>query len=199
MDAEVFQNMLDGLKSGAGGKFQFLGEGKTRLRLVMPQGTTDPRDFYTETTRVYRGKERTRYLFLAQVVGATGKDVPEEIKNKVSPIVAPKTVLQGILALLAEGYDLLSPNGNGVTVIRSGKGLETSYNVIPSPKPIPLPDELEWPEESLVELGNEFYQDSLDRDANRGQKSSDDTFKEEIAKPEPEKTADAKKADEAEW
>lgn len=179
--ASKWQNLLDDMQSGQGGPFFFPGEGKTRLRLVAQEGTSD--EFFAETRAVFRGKEKVKYIVLAYVVGSSSKELPEEMKGKITPVVVSKTVLRGILSLLAEGYDLLDPeDGHGLTLIRSGKGLDTSYNVMPSPTSVVLPDDLEFPVETLEELAQMYYTQSLERSQNSS-KSGEGSGDEEEEEP----------------
>jgi len=170
MDGNKWQGLLDQLSETTSGPFFFIKEGKTRVRLVPQKETSD--HFFVETTRVFRGKTRSRYIILGVVAGVSTQELSDEWKTKVAPIVVPKTVVKSILQLLAEGYDLLGPEGNGITIIRDGKGIDTSYNVLPSPKPIPIPDGLTYPDSTLEELSQEFYQSSLERDQGRSGEES---------------------------
>ena len=178
MSQNEWQEMLDNLSTGESGPFWFIKEGKTRVRLIPEEGSER---FYAETTRVFRGKERVRFVVLGVVMGVSTRELADEWKNRVTPVIMTKTCVKGILALLAEGYDLLSPDGHGVTIVRSGKGLDTSYTVLPSPKPIPIPDDVVEAESSLEEYSQLFYQNSLERDSNRGDSGSEE------AKPNPTK------------
>ena len=161
-EGNKWQNLLDEMNQGQGGPFFFPKEGKTRLRLTPQPGTDD--EFYSETRSVFRGKEKVKYIILAYVAGTSQGELPEEMKYKVHPVVISKTVLKSILSLLAEGYDLLDPeDGHGLTLIRTGQKLDTSYNVMPSPSPVPLPDDLEYPDDNLEELARLYYEQSLER------------------------------------
>jgi hypothetical protein len=160
-----WQDLLDNLKSGATGPFFFLGDGKTRIRLV-PEPDTDD-NFFIETVSIYGGKEKSKFIVLGLVMGSSSKDLDPEEANKVRPIILPKTAIRYILSLLAEGWDLLSEDaGHGLTITRTGKGRDTGYTVTNSPKAIPVAyDELEYPESSLEELAQEFYARAIERDS----------------------------------
>lgn len=163
MGAEDWQKILDQMSS-AGGPFYYLKDGKTRLRLV-PQPGSKTR-WFIEALNTFNGRTRPKVIFFA--VLASGKGVTEEMKNQVRPVVAAKTVVTGILNLLAEGYDLLSPRGYGLTISRTGTGLETAYSILPSQEPKPLPKDLTWPEiKSLNELADLYEQKSAERDSGR--------------------------------
>lgn len=164
MKPEDWQKILDQV-SGGTGLFYFLKEGKTRLRLVTEPGTKTR--WFIETASQFNGTSRTKAIVLA--VLAAGKGVTEEMKGKVTPVVVSKSVVVGILNLLAEGYNLFSPTkGYGLTITRTGSGLDTSYNVLPSQEPRPLPDKLEWPKiKTLSGLADQYEEDSAARDGQR--------------------------------
>jgi hypothetical protein len=138
--------------------------GRTKARLVLPD-ENDPRHFYEEVKNSYMGNVRSKYMVFALLF--EGENVTPEMSTTVTPLVVPKTVLKGIISLLAEGYDLFGPDGHGITVTRTGKGLNTSYSVLPSRKPVDLPEDMAWPEESIEELADDFTETSMRRDEER--------------------------------
>lgn len=167
-----WQNMLDQLNSKGNGAYFFPKDGKTRIKLLWPTGH-GPHDrvFFAETLRMFRGQTRTRYLVMGVVLASPNGDADEEARRKVRVIVVNKTILKDILNLLAEGWDLLGHNGHGISISRTGSGLDTDYNVTQSPKPIRLDlEDLDWPEESIEELAVKFEADSAERDAQRAEK-----------------------------
>ena len=136
-------------------------EGRTRLRLVLQKGD-HPSRFYREVQSSFNGKIKTRYMVLALVIEGNG--AKEEMAYTVTPVILAKTVVKGIISLLAESYDLFGVEGYGVTITRSGQGLETDYSVMPSKHPVTLPNEIVWPKESLDELATTFTTSSASRD-----------------------------------
>ncbi len=137
-------------------------EGRTRLRLVLQKGD-QPQQFYREVQSSFNGKVKSRFMVLALVLEGNG--AKEEMTYTVTPVVLPKTVLKGLVSLLAEGYDLFSPDGHGVTLTRTGQGLDTDYSVMPSKNPVALPAEIIWPDEPFDQLAESFTQGSLSRDS----------------------------------
>lgn len=171
-DENRWQKMLDDLPSGQGGPFFFLQQGKTKIKIVPVEGTED---FFAESRAIFQGKEKTKYVMLGLVAGATGREIPQEDINRVQPIIIPKTVLRNILTLLAEGYDLLSADeGHGITIVKSGEGKNTTYSVLPSPKPVQTSTALNYPDESLEELANMFYTQNVERAESGPTAGSDD-------------------------
>ncbi len=158
-----WQDVLDQLSQA--GMFFRLKAGKTRIRLVPPPDG-NVRKFFTDVTTTFRGKTKTRFAVLGLVLAGSGAK-PEMAASPV-PILISKTVLKAIIQLLAEGYDLFSPNGYGLTLARAGEGLDTEYAVMASQKPIPLPTNMAYPEKTLFDLAREFEAWSASQQQNQG-------------------------------
>lgn len=154
-DPQRWQGILDGMKSS--GVFSFPQEGKTRIRLVLTS-EGDPYNFFREVTNSY-GK--TKYLFFVLLPGS---DDPALVR----PFIAPKTVITDILSMLAEGYDLFSEDeAFGVTINRTGSGLDSKYSVLPSHKAQPLPAGIQWPDHDLDEFAEIFLRNAVERGKKR--------------------------------
>jgi len=156
--ASEWQDMLDDLGSESNDpRIYFIKQGRNRLRLV-PEGG-DPRKFYCKVVRNYKGQVSTKFLLRGIVQGRE--------ENSVQLIPCGKSVVKNVLNLLAEGYDLLSPNeGLGITIIRAGQGREgTSYNVLPSPKAVPLPKKFTDLEDSMEAIAQEISENDEKRAA----------------------------------
>lgn len=142
-----------------GGDIFFVKDGRTQLRLV-PEDPSNKKSFFHETSRLYRGQRRTKYLIRAFL--------PKLDPPGIKAVPVGPTVLKSILGLLAEGYELLDPEeGHGITIVRRGSGLDTSYNVMPSPKPVPMPEEFVDLETSLEEIAEQLEEGDVNRDKNR--------------------------------
>lgn len=181
--AAKWQSLLDQMNSAS--NFYRPKEGRSRLRLVqMPEMVPDEEgifQFYAEVQSTFRGKTKSRFLVPALVLDGPG--ARPEMATKITPVVLPKAVIKGILGLLAEGYDLFSDEGFGITVARTGQGLDTDYNVLPSKNPVALPEGLELPEKTFTEMAEDF-----EKWANRpgaGGSSADDEEQEMDEEPAP--------------
>jgi hypothetical protein len=130
-DATYWQNLVQKMGGGES-DFLFPQVGRTRVRLVWADADSDP---IRAVNSSFQNRVKTKYVLWGYS--------PDDEESKLKIVVVPKTVGTGILALLAEGYDLFDPaEGHGISIIRSGSGLDTQYNVMPSPKPVPLPPEI---------------------------------------------------------
>lgn len=140
MSPSSWEDLLGQL--GNSGNFYRIKEGSTKLRLVqLPSMKVKKGEsfvFWGEATTSYRGNQRSRFVIPALVL--EGKGTREGMDTNVTTVVVPKTVLKGILGLLAEGYELFDPKeGYGLMIKRTGSGLNTDYTVLPSRNPQPLP------------------------------------------------------------
>lgn len=136
-----WQEVLQSLTVGSS-NFLFPREGRTRVRL----GADRDGLYFLEVQTQYQGRIKTKFLLLA---------VPMDEGEKTwKGLIVPKTVFRSIATLAAEGYELWDPEeAHGITIVRTGSGLESSYSVLPSHKPIPLPREVREQEiPSLTEL-----------------------------------------------
>lgn len=157
---------LNSLKSSGGGKYFFVKEGRTRVRLLGLEDPANPESFYAETTNSY-GK--TKFVVFGEVLGTDQGELSPQFAGKVVPIICPKTVIEYILSLLIEGYTLWGDEGaHGITIHRTGSGLDTNYNVIPSSKPIGFTEGVEMPDQSLAEVAIAFADASEERAKNAG-------------------------------
>jgi len=149
-DEMFWKKLLDGVQSGSNsGSIKFIKEGRTRLKLV-------PEDdaYFIEVTAKFRDKKRTKYLVLCW-------DVDADAPQRLQAVLVSRSVLASILTLAAEGYEIFDPDeGHGITIIREGAGLNTEYNVLPSPRPVPTPDSVldQQASLSLMSAADEFEQ-----------------------------------------
>jgi len=172
-----WDEVLDTLASSGGGPFFFPKGTRTRMRLVCLED--DERHFYAGAMTQYKGRPKTKYVVFANVLASEGGPkgaLDEKWKGVIAPVVITKTVLQGIINLLAEGYELFDETGGyGITILKSGSGTDTDYNVTPSPAPVKINlNTLELPEKSLVEYAEELTNRGNSRGSGDGSPSEGD-------------------------
>lgn len=121
-------SILDSLQSEGGAGFIFPKGSRTRVRLLQGEGQPAFVTVESTFTQGERTTVKTKYLLPAIQPDADGDDA-----DKVKGLIVPKTVFRAIAELANEGWDLWSPDGGyGITIARSGTGLETKYSVMPS-------------------------------------------------------------------
>lgn len=170
-----WQKALDALASEGSGAYFFLKQPKTQIRLVNLEH--DPEHFFLPVTSIYRGQPKTKYLVFGVVLKTPGKDLLDKYVNAIVPIVFNKTTIKGILSLLAEGYDLFDPKeGYGITIMKSGTGLDTDFNLMPSPHAVPLDmEKVKQPEKTLEDFAAEFSNNQRNRSQSSGKQGEDET------------------------
>lgn len=132
-----WDRVMDDLQSGGSSDFIFCKQDRTRLRLVQKEG----QPAFTTIPSTYQGRTKDKYMILAVDMAV------DEGERTVRGVILSKTPFKAIVQLLQEGYDFFDPEeGFGVTVRRSGSGLDTQYAVMPSQKPLPM--DPEWIEEN---------------------------------------------------
>lgn len=160
LDTSSWEKQLAEMKDAEGGGiFFFIKPGRTRLRLVPEQGTENDAmpSFWIDTVGNYQGKPNKRRILLGIVAGADGREIPDEDKNKVVPLLVAPSVVTQIIELLAGGHDLFGKiSGHAIAINRSGTGLGTDYAVQNSPDPVPLPDVIQYCEMSLSKLDEHY-------------------------------------------
>ena len=133
VDKSKWQEKLDEIDKSDGGIYVFPQVGRTRVRLLLAP-ESEPETFYHPVIRMFRGKEKTQYMAPCIVLGENDK-----WNMEVKYINMNKTVFKGVLTILAGGdYDLLSPTGHAIEIVRTGEGFNTQYSVVPSKDPIPV-------------------------------------------------------------
>lgn len=140
-------DVLDKLQAGGSSNFIFCKQQRTRLRLVHKPG--EP--YYTEVTSEFQGRKKTKFMVLAIDMGS------EDEEQKVKGAILAKTPFRAIVSLLSEGFNLWDPkDGFGVTVVKTGSGLETQYSVMPSQKVLPIDEELIEAAPTFEQLHEEY-------------------------------------------
>ncbi|KKK60431.1 hypothetical protein LCGC14_3024440, partial [marine sediment metagenome] len=103
MDTTTWETLAQQMKDQEGGGiFFFLKPGRTRLRIVPIKGTeqNERPEFWTDTEGSYNGKPNKRRILLGIVAGADGREIPDEDKNKVVPLLVAPTVVTQIVEML---------------------------------------------------------------------------------------------------
>ncbi len=131
----------------------------------------DETQFFRLGTTYFKGKPKQKAIFFAKIISTDLKDkLDERWQNKIVPVVVAKTALKAIISYLSEGYDFFGPEGYGVVIMKSGKGTDTEYNVMPSPQPIPLDlKDYDTPEMNLDEYAELLTQNSMKRSEKLGE------------------------------
>lgn len=173
-----WDELLESLASGGGnGSVWFPKAGKTKIKLAL-EDAEDDQSFFIPVSRDFRGNGQFRDKYLLRGV------VLDQEEDKMSAVQVSKTAFKQVIQLLAEGYELFDPEeGHGLVITKTGEGKNTSWAVMPSPRPIETP-EVDDPEWTLEELPDQM--DKIDEASDKGKgkdgkkkKSKDDDDDEE--------------------
>lgn len=146
-------SLLEDLQAGGSANFIFAKKPRNRIRLIH-----DPaQPYFVEVSSTFRrngevGNTKTKYMVLAIEPETDDEDGP-----KVKGLIVSKTVFRQIVGLLAEGYDFWDPEkGHGITINKTGTGLQTQYTVMPSQKSQPVSKDLMSDLPLLTHLQDEY-------------------------------------------
>lgn len=174
----IFADIMNDINKGSrGGNVQYLKDGDTTVKLVMPAGRTDIRTFYQPFQATFKG-ELFPYYLVAGVITEADEDGVADPK-RVRFIKVTKTIMVEIVNLLQKKWDLFGHEGNraGVIVITKGKkNGKPSYNVTVLPDSIDATN-LPHPEQSIEEAAAEQEASSAELDATGGKGSEGESLK----------------------
>ena len=151
-----FQELADALEAGASSPYTFLKPGDNMIRLVLEQGRK-PTEFFEFAENYYNGKPTKKWVVLGLVKIQEGAEASAEDFYTVKPIVLPTQVRTSIVNNAARGFELFdAEKGYGLTIVKSGSGLNTKYEVVMTVNPVPIDAGLVvWPEKNLKTLADE--------------------------------------------
>jgi hypothetical protein len=126
-----WNDVANEMNANSGGSILFLKDGKTTIKIIAPENAHDNVDttWFTKFEQVteFKGEKGKATRFIVYAIDMSDKEV--------YPVLLPKTVMNGILNLLAEGHRLLDiDNGYPVSIVRSKSGNKTDYSVMPAAK-----------------------------------------------------------------
>ena len=162
--------LLSDMSSGSSTTW-FLKAGRTQIRLLVEPGEEEESTptFFGEVQTYWKGKARTKIALRALILASDGGDISVEKASQEHLVIVPKSALKAIIGLLMEGYDLLSEaEGRGIAIIKTGRGLGTSYSVVASPNAVPLDmSHVNRLEGDIWTLCADFSQSQMEKDLRR--------------------------------
>lgn len=162
----IFADILNDLNKGSrGGNVQYLKEGDTTLKLVMPEGRTDLRTFYQPFQATFKG-ELFPYFLVAAVITEADEDGVAD-KTRIRYVKVTKTIMLEIVNLLQKKWKLFDVSGPVITVTKGKKSGKVAYNVAAIPDTFDATG-LPFPEQSIEDAAQEQEDSSAELDANGG-------------------------------
>lgn len=202
-DAQQFedqQKYWEGLHEELGessSSFIFLKSDRTRVRLVAVGGPgSTPDTWYSAVENNYRGVKSQKYLLPAYIPPISEDDEPE-----LKALLVPKGLFRDIIGLLREGYDLYSPEGHGLAISRSQSGGRTSYQVMPSPKPVAVPESIleQAAAYQMVEQAEEYEKMQTQRNQTPAGSAAATETQVSVTVPSPPTPGNQPSAEEVDW
>ena len=163
----VFADILNDLNkdSKGGGNVQFLKEGDTTLKLVMPKGRTDIRTFYQPFRATFKGEQFTYYLVAAVIIDADEEGVADP--TRIRYVKVTKSIMLEIVNLLQKRWQLLDTAGPVIVVTKGKKNGKVAYSVAALPDTFDAYG-LPYPEQSIEEAAEEQEARSAELDESGG-------------------------------
>ena len=128
----IFADILNDLnKDSKGGNVQFLKDGDTTLKLVMPEGRTDVRTFYQPFKATFKG-ELFPYFLVAGVITEADEDGVAD-PTRIRYVKVTKTIMLEIVNLMQKKWKLFDAAGPVITITKGKKANKVAYNVAAIP------------------------------------------------------------------
>jgi hypothetical protein len=153
-------------KDAKTGSVQFLRDGDTTVKLVLPAGRTDPRAFYEPFMATYKG-EQFKYFLVAGVITEADEDGVAD-PGRVRYVKVTKTILLELINLLQKRWKLFDDEGSLVVITKGKKAGKTAYSVAAIPETFNSAG-LPHPEESIDQAARDQEDRSAEYDASKGE------------------------------
>lgn len=165
---EVTDILADLAKDSKPSPVQYLRDGSTTIKLVLPEGRTDVRGFYQKFNATFKG-DLFPYYLVAGVITEADEDGVEDT-TRVRYIKVTKSILIEIATAMTNKWKPFTPIGetdprNCLIIINKGKKSgKVSYSVQPVPEVFEPVGELSWPDISIEQAALDQEESSANRD-----------------------------------
>lgn len=166
-DSALNDILADINKDSRPGSVQFLKDGDTTIKLVLPEGRTDIRGFYERFYRTFPNQktkepEQFPYFLVAAVIVDADSDEGGADRTRIRYVQVTKTVLMDIVNLLSKKWQLFEDGGSCIVVTRGkGKGGKVEYRTVATPETFEH-GSLPYPSESIEDAAAAQETNSLE-------------------------------------
>lgn len=175
----VLSAILEDLKSDRKqSPVQYPRDGDMTVKLVMPEGRTDLKGFYQKFNATFKGDQFVYYLIAGVITAADDPDIADS--KRIRFIKVTSVVLQGLVTLMNNKWQLFSDNGPQIVITKGKKNGKAAYSVVAVPDTFDMveafgEDKAEWPypEMSIEEAAKDQEENSATLDKNGGKTSAD--------------------------
>lgn len=162
----IFADIMNDLNAGnRGGNVQFLKDGDTTLKLLMPEGRTDPRLFYQKFNAWYKGEAFPYFLVCAVITEADEDGVADPARIRYVKVT--KSIMLEIVNLMQKKWKLFEVSGPVITITKGKKSGKVAYNVAAIPETFDAAG-LTFPEQSIEDAALGQEEKSLELDSGEG-------------------------------
>lgn len=161
---KIFSDIIADLASDSKPQnIQYLRDGDTTMKLTMPPGRTDIRQFYQKFNATYKGDIVPYYLISGIITDADEDGVANP--NRVRYVKVTKTILIEIVNLLTKKWDLFGDPGDLIVILKGKKSGKTSYSVTALKENFSHPVDLQWPDVEIETAAQQEEEKSAEQDA----------------------------------
>lgn len=164
VDAVLGDILADLAKDGKPSNVQFLKDGDTTLKLVLPKGETDIRKFYTKFQNTFKGEEFTYYLCAAVITDADEDGIADP--TRVRYVKITRSIMTEIVNLLQKRWKLFDIAGPLIVITKSKKNGKTTYQIAAIPETFDSANATD-PEQTIEEAAFEQEEMSKTFDADK--------------------------------
>lgn len=181
-NAVVNDILADLAKDSKPSPVQYLRDGDTTIKLVLPAGRTDVRGFYQRFMATFKQEQFPYYLVAGVIVQADEDGVADAAR--VRYIKVTKSILMEIANLIAKRWKLFEDDGSLIVITKGKKSGKVAYNVVAIPETytsylqdgnaervVPALNTLPMPEISIEEAAADQEESSASRDETGGDSS----------------------------
>lgn len=156
--ADILKDLAQDSKPG---NVQYLKDGDTTVKLVLPEGRTDVRQFYERFQATFKQEQFPYYLVAGCITDADEDGVADD--TKIRYIKVTKTIMSEIVNLLMKKWDLFGNPGALIVITKGKKAGKASYSVAAIPDTFDA-SQLPHPEQSIEDAARDQEQRSTEFD-----------------------------------
>lgn len=128
----LFADILADINKGShSSNTVYLKDGDTQIKLIMPEGDTDLRQFYRKFMANFNGDLFPYFLVCGVVTDADEDDVAD--KTRIRYIKFPKSVMSEVMNLLQKKWKLFETEGPQIVVTKFKKNGKVGYSATAIP------------------------------------------------------------------
>lgn len=150
--ADIFADLDKGKRKG---NVQYLKDGMTMVKLLLPKGETDIRKFYRSFMTLFKDGKDYQYYLVCGVITECDEDGVED-RHRIRYIKVTGATLREIVTLMQLKWELFSLESPQVAITKGNKNGKTGYSVSAVMEKFDATG-LEYPDQTIDEAAAEQY------------------------------------------